>query len=202
VIIKPTGDDWHTAKEVHGLFAARSGSDHIASVFSLAHLCALVRARPLRDVLEFGSGIGTITYLLLRMLPSAEIMCAERAPWCREQFERNLPTAWRSRVTLLAEGRPRIQQMVDLVVIDGPAPRHLCGVRDGTLLFIEGERSRTRERLAQTLADSGLKGDLRVYPNPVGPWKLSWRRKGFGFRVPRLARNKRGCWIGAAKLAD
>lgn len=63
--VLPTLGDWLTAYRVHRRFASRPGGKHIATWRALICLAALVRKDQSTAVLEFGTGIGTITYLLL-----------------------------------------------------------------------------------------------------------------------------------------
>src|SRR5688500_12813309 len=107
VRIKPTAQDWLVAGKVYARFRVKRGSGHIATLFALAHLATLLRQQPVKSVIEFGRGIGTITYLLIGRLPrDVRIVCAERDAWCRDRFEENIPAKERSRITLIPEGRP------------------------------------------------------------------------------------------------
>jgi hypothetical protein len=194
---KPDWEDWAFAREVHLKFAAKPGASHIASAFALAHLSALLRQQTITSVMEFGSGIGTITYLLLRRLPpGVRIVCAERDEWCRGQFEANLPPRERGRIELLPYGRPKVEEIFDLVIIDGPTNTQNCGLGSGSLCFFEGTRTDTRNAIAQNLTEAGLHIDFRGYFNDAGRWQLRWAVTRFGFSRPQLARKRKGCWMG------
>jgi hypothetical protein len=197
MVVKPGPEDWDLAREVHSLFAAKIGATHIATMFALAHLSALLRQRPSASVLEFGSGIGTITYLLLRRLPrDVRVVCAERNEWCRQQFEANIPRSERDRVNLIPEGRPDLQEAFDLVVIDGPVSHGAAFAREGTLIFVEGTREKTWSSVEADLAALGLACLLTHYP--AEGFGIRWRRSRFGITLPRLEKAK-GCAIGEVR---
>jgi hypothetical protein len=200
--VTPSAADWRIARAVHALFAGKPGSEHIATEFALAHLAALVRTNPVKSVLEFGSGIGTITHLLLELLPDAHIVCAERNAWCRQQFEANIPPGSRSRVTLMPLARPPVEDRFDLVVVDGPVSRGAAYLADGSVVFGEGRRSNTRSKLCADLAANQMRCNFAVYHEPDREWKLGWPMTPFGFRLPILLyRRTKGCWIGRVEQA-
>jgi hypothetical protein len=200
LVIKPAREDWRLAQEIHSRFAAKVGSAHIAKFSALAHLAALLRERPVKSALEFGSGIGTITSLLLeRLPPDARIVCAERDEWCRQQFERNIPASERYRVELLPAGRPEIEEAFDLVVIDGPASHGARYVREGTICFVEGNRKETWSGISAAMADRALACSLTYYRG--ASWKIVWRPSRLGFSLPRKITRTIGCWIGVVERA-
>jgi hypothetical protein len=190
--IRPTIGDWRVAREVYSLFARKEGSGHIATRFALAHLAAILREQPIRSVLEFGSGIGTITHLLLRLLPAdARIVCIEPNAWCREQFAINIPP--RERVTLVAEKRPAVSETFDLVIVDG-RPTTGNYVHDGTICFVEGHRKHTKAGIEASIRAQGY--DCRMKNHPGIGFKVRWRMSRFGISLPRKAKRVKGCWIG------
>ena len=190
--IKPTADDWRLAREVHARFAAKPGSGHIATEFALAHLAALLATHPVKSVLEFGSGIGTITSLLLERLPSdARIVCTEKNAFCREQFDLNIPAAARDRIELIPQGRPKIKERFDLIVVDG-AIHGARNLRDGSLCFFEGNRIGSRATIEAEIAARGLACTLTHCR--TGRYRWKWGRK-FGLPIFWLVQVK-GCWVG------
>lgn len=58
-------NDKRFASEVHSRFSSKSGSERIATKFALAHLSAVLNKYKPMDVIEYGAGIGTVTYALL-----------------------------------------------------------------------------------------------------------------------------------------
>jgi hypothetical protein len=197
ILITVTKDDRALARRVHSVFAAKPGAKHIASEFALAHLAAVLRQHSIHSVLEFGSGIGTITYLLLNTLPpTARVVCAERDEWCRSQFANNIPADLQSRITLFPESRPKISGTFDLIVIDGPTG--VCGVRDGSIIFAEGGRTTDRMTLQKYAVTLGLTCEFTHYPQPG--YRIRWRMSRLGISLPRI-RPRKGCWIGIARAA-
>jgi predicted O-methyltransferase YrrM len=87
----PDLGDWLTAYRVHRRFASRLGAKHIATRRALVCLSTVVRKHQPKAVLEFGTGIGTITYLLLSASPELNVVGVEADPFCLEQLERNIP---------------------------------------------------------------------------------------------------------------
>ena len=149
------------------------------------------------SALEFGSGIGTITSLLLERLPrDARIVCAERNEWCRQQFERNIPASERHRVELLPDGRPEIEDAFDLVVIDGPASHSAGYVREGTICFVEGNRKETWSDISTAMADRAL---LARYIYPGASWKIVVAAEPARVQPPRKITRTIGCWIGVVE---
>jgi len=57
-------------------------------------------------VLEFGAGIGTITYLLLSVRPEPNLIAVDANEFCLEQLERNIPDEFRSRLKITRLGDP------------------------------------------------------------------------------------------------
>jgi len=198
LVIQPTREDWRLAREVHSHFRARPGSQHIATAFALAHLAALLRVLPVKSVLEFGAGIGTITFLLQERLPAdGRIVCAERNAWCREQFAINIPQS--PRVALIPEGRPHLTDPFDLVIIDGPITPGAQYVRAGTACFVEGNRNGPWSMFADGLSAQGLVCHRTNYP--AKGFRIRWRMSRLGLNLPRLRRTK-GCWIGVVAESD
>jgi predicted O-methyltransferase YrrM len=66
VKIEPSEADWAFAKSIRDEFKRKPGSQHIASEFALAYLSALLNKVKPDSVLEFGAGIGTVTYFLMK----------------------------------------------------------------------------------------------------------------------------------------
>ena len=186
-----TSQDEQRAREVHRLFSAKLHSEHIASEFALAHLAAVLRANEVRTVLEFGAGIGTMTYLLLSTLPELAVECTEKNELCFRALEDNLPAAMRARLHIHTERYPVIKGgPFDLVIIDGrvaPGPNLL---KAGSICFAEGDRESGRSTIEAALAERGLTCMFTNYENP----RLIWRASRFGVPRPSIAR--KGCWIG------
>ena len=188
--LRPNSEDRQRAKRIYLRFKERPGSDHIASEHALAHLSALLRRYEVKSVLEFGAGIGTITYLLLDVLPKrVEIVTVEQNEFCLEQLNHNISSEERKRLSIVHEMSSNSDRSFDLVIIDGKRRHAASFMRPDTLCFAEGSRSRARQAINAALARRGLTCSFKQYPTGV---RLSWRK---GLRV----REKKGCWIGAVE---
>jgi hypothetical protein len=190
--IKPAAEDVRLAKAVYAQFLAKPGSEHIAGVSTLAHVSALLRTRTIKSVLECGSGIGTISYLMLKRLPAdARIVGTEQFEWCRHQFDQNIPADERARVELLPQGSPEISETFDLVIVDGPVPPGSDFVREGTVCLLDGGRQGTFASIRESLADRGLDCHLTLCRG-YG-FRLKCLRTRFRIRLPyKIRRNKDG----------
>jgi predicted O-methyltransferase YrrM len=120
--VVPGLGDWLTAYRVHQRFASRPGAKHIATRRAPVCLSAVVRKHQPKAVLEFGTGIGTITYLLLSASPKLNVVGVEADPFCLAQLERNIPDEFKPRLTVVALNDAQLNGRFDLVVIDGPLP--------------------------------------------------------------------------------
>jgi hypothetical protein len=149
-------------------------------------------------VLEFGGGIGTITAAVLRH-PCA----VERLVTTEEDL--------RFRAILRGEDDPRhtlvatpddlaaLDYRADLVVLDGGFaeplghPTEAASMRDGTLVFVDGDRELQRVELQRKLAERDLRLDLSEHGLPRRHTYLyvNWRGPSV-----RWHRAPKGCWLG------
>jgi predicted O-methyltransferase YrrM len=135
------------ADAIYSEFKEKPGSDHIASANAINTLMWVVeRWRP-KQVLEVGSGIGTLTRLLLdRLPPDASLTCVEGHDFCVAQFQINVGLG-DSRMELVStyEDVPAATYF-DLIVVDGGSPEDFVALLgQGGVVFVEGDRSRQRE---------------------------------------------------------
>jgi hypothetical protein len=204
--VSPNARDWLVAWKVYRRFAARPGATHIATAGALAHLAAVLRCYPINAALEFGAGIGTITYLLLTYPePNRAVVSIERDTFCLDQLRKNIPEEMRSRLIVTSDS-PR--NYFDLVVIDGKFPlgadRPLF--RQGTICFVEGTRAKCRTSLAEDMKTTGLSLHLVGHPIRWGGVRLKlplkWSRTRLGFARPQLrlaVLTKKHCSIGIVR---
>jgi hypothetical protein len=188
MLVRPTAKDWFTALRVHRRFAARPGSEHIASRISLAYLSSILRQHDCKLALEFGAGIGTLTYLLLQK--GLRVVALERNAFCLDQLKRNIPAEWHSRMTLITD-RDDIDGVFDLVIIDGKLPRGNTYrfLRPGTICFAEGCRRDSTLKFQERMASAGLCCAMEHYE----PWtRLRIKVRKTGIRV----RRKKTCRVG------
>jgi len=80
-------------------------------------------------VLEFGAGIGTLTYLLLGVRdPRLNVVALETNPFCLAQLERNIPEEFKPRLTVIPTAGSVPQMHFDLIVVDGRLLRRRTGL--------------------------------------------------------------------------
>lgn len=203
--VKPSDADWNVAGEVFRRFHPLPGSRHIASRYALAHLAAVLRQNEIKYAVEFGAGIGTITYLLLTYPePTRTVVSTEPNAFCLEQLERNLPADLRARLTVISDGAlPRGD--FDLAVIDGKVAtaEYATILRPGLICFVEGGRLPQRGNVRRIVAENGLRCDLKHHADRHLPL-LKWQKVVIRFHWPRfkmpglrqLFGRKSGCTIG------
>lgn len=200
MFIYPNSADWRYAREVHRRFAVRAGSAHIATAGALAYLAATLRQCPINSVLEFGAGIGTITYLLLSIPPDIRtVVSAEKNQFCIDQLRQNIPAALWSRLTLISDGAPPTDSRFDLVIIDGKIPK--CSdysfLREGLVCFVEGNRGKARSEIESVARTKDLTCSFVRLP-PRGMILIRWHPTRFGFSRPHL-RIQPCCAIGVVE---
>jgi hypothetical protein len=76
--------------EIHNEFAKQIGSDQIATKLALEIIANHLDDTCPKSILEIGSGIGTITKLLVQKMPNSVIYCYEINEWCLEQLKKNI----------------------------------------------------------------------------------------------------------------
>lgn len=206
--VEPTEADWDFAKSVHEEFSKKPGAKHIASEFALAYLSAVLSKVKPSAVLEFGAGIGTITYSLLKH-PSnvGHVTTVENNPFCLEQFATNIPQEYSDRYDLIEDdtGLTPGKQAFDLVIVDDSVKEQNYAYLDnGMTCFVEGTRSANRREIQSELASRGLRCDFVNYNRGMQYFSLVMRRsKKAGIPYPkfRLRKIRKGCWIGTVEPA-
>ncbi len=202
MLIEPSATDREFARKVHRLFAAKPGSERIATDFALAHLAAILRQHRPRSVLEFGAGIGTITHLLLAHPARPErVLSTEENAFCLQQLENNISPELRQGWTLIPKERlGEYQEPFDLIIIDG----HVMGIdlsakmKPGTIIFAEGNRKPERAWMQELAARQGLAVDFTNHPRGRRWFFLQWTRHKKRLPWPRirLFMKMKGCWVG------
>ena len=206
--IEPSDSDWAFAKSVYDEFSQKPGAQHIASEFALAHLSAVLNKVKPNSVLEFGAGIGTITYFLLKHPTNVgHVTTTENHAYCLEQFAANIPEDLGGRYDLIVDDSTMVpgQQSFDLVIIDSSVSLPGYPYLDrGMVCFVEGARSANRREVDAELASRGLRCDFVNYNRGTQYFNIVLRRgKKSGIPYPkfRLRKVKKGCWIGAVEPA-
>lgn len=203
--VKPSTEDWAVASRVYRSFARKPGSAHIASEQALAHVAAVVRANKIRSVLEFGAGIGTVTYLLLDRLPEDRLLVStEQDPFCLDQLARNIPPEMRRGLSISCPREIAGSDGFDLVIADGKLAKIQASdyLGSGSVCFIDGDRAKTRAAIESGLAERSLSCDFEHHSRRAR--RFDWRRTSSGFPYPRVNLSltpTRGCWIGKVSTA-
>ena len=142
-------------------FAQLEGSQHIATFSSQINLAECLVNFEFKQILDYGSGIGTLVPILLK-LTDGKICAVEKNKWCREQFNSNLRTLEGKniqRINLVSEidFKP-----FDAVIIDDEISRKdIGGLLKNTnlkFIFIEGYRNKTVGQISKRLPFFGFSG--------------------------------------------
>lgn len=156
------------ADAYHATVRREIGSEQIASAFAIRVLLALLdRLKPAR-VLEIGSGIGTLTRLLIRT--GAELHIAEDSQWCLHAMRQGLSEAERRKIS------PGLGYLHDLIVVDGPqvTPATARGLlKAGGWMLVEGNRRTWRAGLKYGYRPF-VELNLRPFDRSKGVWLLAF----------------------------
>ena len=146
------------ALALYAHFKSLPGSDQIATPFAIGMLQHWLWTRAPRRILEVGSGIGTLSWVIADYLTylcgHAEAVSVEDDPWCREQWERNL-ASWGRRPMLF--DKVPVYEFYDLLVLDGlqlPPDGWAC-LAPGASVFVEGNRRGQRAALRAWMRQAG-----------------------------------------------
>jgi hypothetical protein len=151
--------------------------------------------------LECGAGIGTITDALLSHECRVErVIATEHNEFCLNALGINLRHHDPPRLNVIAPDKlPSIRADIDMIVGDGSRGRHdvFRMARQGTVVFVEGNRVKFRAELNCSLSDQGLAVQFDQYG------ARNWLLDRLGARLPaplRPARPK-GCWVGRVTVS-
>jgi hypothetical protein len=155
------------AQEVYEYFERQAGSEHIASPWAMQVLFNILKQDKPKTILEFGGGIGTMSYLCLQC-SDAEIDIYENNTFCIDALRSNLKEF---------EGRYRIltdysdsrlpHDSYDLVLCDG-GPYSLTGdIVEKTKyikrIFFEGRRFPLQALFRRALRDKYVFSCTKYY---------------------------------------
>ena len=136
-------DNLPLVEEIHTKYAKQIGSDQIATKLALSKISEYIELNVPESVLEIGSGIGTITDLLIRRLQKADILCYEVNLFCLEQLKKNVSSSRIVIIDNLSELQ-KINRHIDFIIIDDLIDKQTTFelIRQTTPLsvFIEGHR--------------------------------------------------------------
>ncbi len=198
-----TEQDQSFAEGIYRMFKQKPGSQHIAGSFAISCLSAILRQNKPENILEFGAGIGTMTYAILDHEHQVkQVTVTEANDFCIEQLKKNLTKSHLQKLDLHSDDNSKhlISGDFDLVIFDGNVEaedfRHL---REGTVCMVEGFREKTRNAINQELQKSGLICNFKNYASDRKQYfAFGWKKTGLGFKRPKfkLVKHDKGCWIG------
>ena len=180
---------------IHARFSALEGASQIATRFAAEHLAWWLKRQRPQVVCEVGSGIGTLSAVILDTVSSwTTVWAVEPDAWCWEQWRRNLGAAG-ARVLHATASVPTRQQ-VDFLVLDGgdKRPDYYTNLARRALVFVEGNRRPQRAVLEAELT-------LRRRSYACAQWKPSDRSKGVWIvlTAPRLWERM---WFAAVRVRE
>lgn len=166
-------------------FESKPGSDHIATFSSQLNLLEVLIENGCDSVLDFGSGIGTLTKLV-QSLGIKKIYSYERSEWCKLQAQRNLQPFSPIYVSDLS-----LLPSIEGIFIDDEISRkqihQLLRQKHLKLIFIEGWRNKTASQVSHRLV---LHGYAAAFRRGTVGWNENWTFSS------ELTRNeKAGCWF-------
>ena len=173
------------------LFKSKSGSAHIATFSSQLNLIELLEQNKCKSVLDFGSGIGTLTKLMEK-IGISNIYSYERSDWCKEQASANLHPTTPKYLVDLSENAP----FEGICIDDEISRRQIVQVLKQEklkVIFIEGWRNKTAAQVSRRLL---MHGYAASFTRGTARWDLRW-----AFDKDLSRDEKAGCWFVIEKQA-
>ncbi len=140
-------DNSFLVDKIHKKYAKLIGNDQIATKLALNVISQHIAFTAPESILEIGSGIGTITDLLIHQLPSSEIFCYEVNSFCLAQLKKNVSSP---RIIILDKLNKlqKINRKIDFMIIDDLIDKRttfqLIRKTTPSTVFIEGHRRMQR----------------------------------------------------------
>lgn len=141
------------------------GSDQIATRYALRIISKHINEHQPKSILEIGAGIGTITELLIRELPSAKIVSYENNAWCVSQLAKNID---QKQVQIITSHKSLLETTEsDFLIIDDYLDEEttlalISRIKPGSV-FIEGHRRRQRLYVIRSYKKMGWKINFKNY---------------------------------------
>ncbi len=133
--------------KIHTKYTKKIGSEQIATKLALREILNYVEITRPDSILEIGSGIGTITNLLIKALPDSDIFCYELNSFCLKQLKKNV----NSHNIIILNKLTQLQKIdhhIDFIIIDEIIDKRttfeLIKQTRPKSVFIEGHRRRQR----------------------------------------------------------
>lgn len=150
---------------VFNKYSALVGSDQIATKFALRIIENHLNQFNPNSILEIGSGIGTITELLIKKSTTENITCYESNQWCLAQLVKNIDKKQIRIITTIKE-LIEIKKINFLIIdeyLDEKTTFILVSQTKPDSIFIEGHRRRQRLFFIKSFNSLGWSYDFKNY---------------------------------------
>lgn len=140
-----------TPAEIQANFAAQPESEQVASSFAATGLSKWLHRMQVQQVAEWGTGLGTLTRVILCVRPMSHIWTHEPDSWFRQAAKHNLQE-WTLRIQWFDQPWPEMKSWpgeFDCLIIDGPPSLLWIPLRRRAFVFVEGGRRDQRKALEQ-----------------------------------------------------
>lgn len=186
-----------TPTAIHAHFAALPGAEQIASAFACEGLAAWLRRRKPGTIYEIGAGIGTLSAVILSVLPEdrrISYTVEEPDSYCQSAWSENTRAPWDRAAKVTAWCPPR--RPIDFLVVDGGDMRfaYYRGLARRAVIFFEGGR-RPQRRACETALD--IEGRAWAWAQ-FKPWD---RSKGYVVYQLEVSLAER-LWFWAVTLTE
>ncbi len=171
------------AEETYKIFSEQEGNEHIASEGALRYILKYLRRRSARNMLEIGTGIGTVCFAVLRGVEAGYLdrdlayYGTEADPFCNRKIRENIGIDPRVHMFESFHAAPATLRF-DVAVVDGqdsalallPERMNRRGI-----IFVEGGRGSQINQL-KNLFNTGTKRNFVIFSEiafikrPYGPF--------------------------------
>ncbi|MGB0525346.1 MAG: hypothetical protein ACPGJS_20395 [Flammeovirgaceae bacterium] len=162
--------------EVAKKFAAKEGSERIASEHALQGLEKRIRKGNINNILEFGIGIGTIPYLISQIAKDEKRKInyygTELNEFCLGKIKENIDTTdneyFNFNVMSDVEELPS-DFIADLVIIDGDVSNYekiKDILSEAAIIFIEGTRTIQQDAIKKVYPNALISTHISLHKNP------------------------------------
>jgi hypothetical protein len=186
------------SKRVFRVFSEKSGNEHIASENALGGIERLIRRYRVKSVFEFGTGIGTVPYLIKSIDPKIRYVGTEPNEFCYEEASKNLDGMLGQEDEIIRDVSSfRPGQEFDLVIVDGDFKHEKTLkslVHSSSWIFVEGDRKSQRAFIESVFPSALQYHHISLERNrPWGPFPTD-RFMG-GYSLFRLDNGGLSAWL-------
>ena len=170
------------ASQTYEKFRKYEGADQIATRRALEILGSLILEKRPKNIVEIGSGIGTITYFTFMITKTiyeiGEYIAYEKVLWCQEKFRENIvEKVSKSRVKLISDFKNfDLTNSTQLIIIDDKIDSSdyqviLSKASPNFDIFIEGHRFPQRLETIRLLKKNRFKFKYRGFTGSSNSYK-------------------------------